>query len=178
MDEHIYKSHNKTLLMYHFVFPVKYRRKIFTKEVSETLKEVCQKIGDVYEMKFIEIGMEEEHVHMLVQGIPTMSVSEMVMKIKSITAREIYKKYPQSKKERPFALRLFDRSANGCSVAIRLNDCAGKQSNPLYFLKHFYDCGFCALWHFVNFIYELSISEKFVKIIFYIRRKSTDFCSS
>lgn len=68
MDEHIYKNHNKTLLLYHFVFPVKYRRKIFTKEVGEKLKEVCERIGEAYEMKFIEIGMEEDHVHMLVQG--------------------------------------------------------------------------------------------------------------
>ena len=99
MDEHIYKAHNKTLLLYHFVFPVKYRRKIFTDEVSEKLKEVCTGIGEAYEMRFIEIGMEEDHVHMLVQGIPAMSVTQMVMKIKSITAREIYRAYPRIRKE-------------------------------------------------------------------------------
>ena len=99
MDEHIYKAHNKTLLLYHFVFPVKYRRKIFTDEVSEKLKEVCTGIGEAYEMRFIEIGMEEDHVHMLVQGIPSMSVTQMVMKIKSITAREIYRAYPRIRKE-------------------------------------------------------------------------------
>ena len=99
MDEHIYKAHNKTLLLYHFVFPVKYRRKIFTDEVSEKLKEVCTGIGEAYEMRFIEIGMEEDNVHMLVQGIPSMSVTQMVMKIKSITAREIYRAYPRIRKE-------------------------------------------------------------------------------
>lgn len=72
------------------VFPVKYRRKIFTEEVGNKLKEVC---------KGIEKGMEEDHVHMLVQGIPTMSVSQMVKTIKSITAREIFKAYPRIKKE-------------------------------------------------------------------------------
>ena len=81
------------------VFPVKYRRKIFTEEVSEKLKEVCIGIGQAYEMRFVEIGMEEDHVHMLVQGIPTMSVSQIVKIIKSITAREIFKTYPRIKKE-------------------------------------------------------------------------------
>ena len=81
------------------VFPVKYRRKIFTEEVGNKLKEVCEGIGMAYEMKFVEIGMEEDHVHMLVQGIPTMSVSQMVKTIKSITAREIFKAYPRIKKE-------------------------------------------------------------------------------
>lgn len=99
MDEHIYKEHNKTLLLYHMVFPVKYRRKIFTEEVGNKLKEVCKGIGMAYEMKFVEIGMEEDLVHMLVQGIPTMSVSQMVKTIKSITAREIFKAYPRIKKE-------------------------------------------------------------------------------
>ena len=40
-DEHIYKSHNKTLLLYHFVFPSKYRREVFSKDVEQTLIEVC-----------------------------------------------------------------------------------------------------------------------------------------
>lgn len=98
-DEHIYRQHNKTLLLYHLVLPVKYRRKIFTKEVSEKLKVVCEKISECYEIRFVEIGMEEDHVHMLVQGEPAMSVSVMVKTIKSITAREIFAAYPKIRKE-------------------------------------------------------------------------------
>lgn len=98
-EEHLYRQHNKTLLLYHLVLPVKYRRKIFTEEVSTKLKEVCEKISECYEMRFIEIGMEEDHVHMLVQGEPTMSVSVMVKTIKSITAREIFAAYPKIRKE-------------------------------------------------------------------------------
>ena len=85
MDEHIYKSHNKTLLMYHLVFPAKYRRKIFIHEVEESLKEICLGIEQRYELRFIEIGLEKDHVHFLVQGIPTMAVSKIVTIIKSIT---------------------------------------------------------------------------------------------
>ena len=54
-EEHIYKSHNKTLLLYHLVFPAKYRRKVFTKEVSERLKEICKGIEENYEINQIEI---------------------------------------------------------------------------------------------------------------------------
>ncbi len=43
--------------------------------------------------------MEEDHVHMLVQGIPTVSVTKIVTIIKSITAREIFKQYPRIRKE-------------------------------------------------------------------------------
>ena len=98
-DRHIFKRHNKTLLLYHIVFPVKYRRSTLTPEVEVTLKDICIEIGICYEMVFVEIGADENHVHFLVQGIPSMSVSEMVLKIKSVTARGIFKKHPEVKKK-------------------------------------------------------------------------------
>ncbi len=85
--------------MYHLVFPAKYRRKIFTREVEESLKEICLGIEQRYELRFIEIGLEEDHVHFLVQGIPTMAVSKIVTTIKSITAREIFKRHPKIRRE-------------------------------------------------------------------------------
>ena len=97
-DKHVHKRHNKTLLLYHIVFPVKYRRTVLAPEVEITLKDVCLEIGVCYEMNFVEIGADDNHVHFLVQGIPSMSVSEMVGKIKSITAREIFKKHIEIKK--------------------------------------------------------------------------------
>lgn len=97
-DKHIYKRHNKTLLLYHIVFPVKYRRSVLTPEVENSLKDICLEIGICHEINFVEIGADENHVHYLVQGIPKMSVSEMVGKIKSITGRELFKKHPEIKK--------------------------------------------------------------------------------
>jgi len=81
------------------VFPAKYRRKVFTPEVEETLKEICVGIEQRYEIRFVEIGLEENHVHMLVQGIPTMPVTKLVTIIKSLTAREIFRKYPKIRRE-------------------------------------------------------------------------------
>ena len=98
MSEHIFKSHNKTLLMYHMVFPVKYRRKVFTKEIEKTLVQVCIEISKRYEINFLEIGNDKDHVHFLIQGIPTMSVSKIVQIVKSITAREIFLKHKKVKK--------------------------------------------------------------------------------
>ena len=86
MSEHIIKSHKKNLLLYHLVCPAKYRRDVFSSDVEETLKNVCLKIGAMYEMNFIEIGADENHVHFLVQGVPVLSPSRIVQIIKSITA--------------------------------------------------------------------------------------------
>ena len=98
MSEHILKRHNKSLLLYHIVCPSKYRRKTFNKEVEKTLKEICIEISKRYEINFIEIGSDEDHVHFLVQGVPIQSPRDIVQTIKSITAREIFKIHPEAKK--------------------------------------------------------------------------------
>ena len=84
-------------MLYHLVCPVKYRRKVFTKEVEETLKAVCQEISHRYEMHFVEIGSDEDHVHFLIQSVPMMRPKTMVQTIKSITAKEIFNLHPEVK---------------------------------------------------------------------------------
>ena len=98
MLEHIKKRHNVSLLIYHLVCPAKYRRKIFTEGVSNTLKETCLELGLRYEINFLEIGTDEDYVHFLIQTIPNKSATEIVTIIKSITAKQIYKNHPEVKK--------------------------------------------------------------------------------
>ena len=85
--------------MYHLVFPAKYRRVVFDEEVDEVLKEVCLGLERRYEVKFLEIGTDKDHVHFLVQSVPGYSVTKVVRIIKSVTAREIFKRCPQVKKK-------------------------------------------------------------------------------
>lgn len=96
-DKHIYKKHNKTAILYHIVCPVRYRRKIITEKVSISLRKVCIEISKRHEIHFLEIGADEDHVHFLVQSVPTISPKEIVQIIKSITAREIFKIHPEVK---------------------------------------------------------------------------------
>ena len=85
--------------MYHIVCVAKYRRLVITEEVDSVLKSVCIEISKRYEIRFLEIGAEADHVHFLVQSVPTYSPTMIAAKIKSITAREIFAKVPSVKKE-------------------------------------------------------------------------------
>ncbi|HAR95441.1 MAG TPA: IS200/IS605 family transposase [Deltaproteobacteria bacterium] len=98
MSEYIHKSHNVTVLIYHLVFPAKYRRAVFDEHVDGVMKDVCIEIEDRYQMKFLEIGTDKDHVHFLVQSVPTYPVTKIVSTIKSLTAREIFKRCPNVKK--------------------------------------------------------------------------------
>ena len=97
MSEHIVKRHNKTLLLFHLVCPVKYRRKVFTESVELTLKETCLEISERYEIHFVEIGSDEDHVHFLIQTVPLMLPTRFVQTTKSITAKEIFRVHPEVK---------------------------------------------------------------------------------
>ena len=97
MSEHVNKRHNKTLLLYHIVVPLKYRKDIINKDIGESLKDICVEISERYEMHFVEIGYEPDHVHFLVQSVPTVSVSELCRKLKSITAKRLFERHPEIK---------------------------------------------------------------------------------
>ena len=99
MSDPVHKSHNISVLMYHVVCPAKYRRAVFTPGVEQVLKAVCLEIEKRYEIKFLEIGVDEDHVHFLVQSVPTYSPTKIVRVIKSITAREIFRQVPVVKQQ-------------------------------------------------------------------------------
>jgi len=99
MSEYIHKSHNVSVLLYHIVCPAKYRRVIFDDEVDQELKAVCLEIAKRYEIEFLEIGVDKDHVHFLVQSVPMYSAKKIVQTIKSITAREIFQRVPSVKKK-------------------------------------------------------------------------------
>ncbi len=83
--------------MYHIVCPSKYRRTVFSQLVDAKLKEICAEIQKRYEITFLEIGTDADHVHFLVQSVPQYSAKQLVQIIKSVTAREIFKACPQVK---------------------------------------------------------------------------------
>ena len=99
MSEYIHKSHNVSVLLYHFVCPAKYRRVVFSTEVDHSLKEICIEISRRYEITFIEIGTDADHVHFLIQSVPTMSPTRIIQAVKSITAKEIFKRNPEVKQK-------------------------------------------------------------------------------
>ncbi len=95
----IHKSHNVSVLLYHAVFPAKYRRVVFDDSVEQVLRSVCLEISLRYEIEFIEIGTDGDHVHFLLQSVPTYSPTKIITLLKSLVAREVFKRCPLVKKK-------------------------------------------------------------------------------
>ena len=94
MSTFIRKSHNVSVLLYHMVCGSKYRRAVFNADVDTALREVCLEIALRHEIAFLEIGTDRDHVHFLMQSVPTYSPTKIVRVVKSITAREIFRRVP------------------------------------------------------------------------------------
>lgn len=93
-------SHNVSNLVYHFVCPAKYRRVVFDGSVEESLRQICEGIELRYEwIEFLEIGVDKDHVHFLIQSTPDHSPSEIIRTVKSLTARRIFAEHPEVKKK-------------------------------------------------------------------------------
>ncbi len=84
---------------YHLVFPVKYRKALLLPKVEEAILEIGREISERYEIEFEEIGCDRDHIHILCSFHPKYSIGEVVRKFKSITARELFNRYPELRKE-------------------------------------------------------------------------------
>ena len=98
MGKYIYKSHNVSILLYHLVCPIKYRKLVLTDKVSSELRLICAEISHRYELEFIEIGLDGDHVHFLIQSVPMYSPTRICRIVKSLTARELFRRCPEVKK--------------------------------------------------------------------------------
>ena len=90
----VFKMHD------HFVFVTKYRRKVFTKEVIDDLRGIFAKVCADFEAELVEFDGEDDHVHLLVNYPPKVSISILVNSLKGVSSRLVRKKnYPSIRKK-------------------------------------------------------------------------------
>ncbi len=83
-------THHVYRLMYHFVWIPKYRQKVFKEPYRAILKGIIQKIGYDYDIDIIELEIPENHIHMVVHGMPKMSLSDVMQIIKSLSRESFF----------------------------------------------------------------------------------------
>ena len=93
-------DHSAYQIHYHFVTPVKYRKAIFgSPDREQTLLQICSEIEKRYSIKFEQIGVDTNHIHYVLSAAPKFSPSQIIRVVKSIAARELFKKHPDLKRE-------------------------------------------------------------------------------
>jgi putative transposase len=86
-------------LKYHLVWVPKYRKHILGGEVSVFLKEVFKRISEEYGFKIDVMEVVEDHIHVFLEAPPKYSPAQLVQMLKSISAKEVFKKFPELRKQ-------------------------------------------------------------------------------
>ena len=86
-------------LKYHLVWIPKYRKHILEKEISDYLKEVFRQIAEEYGLGIDTLEVMEDHVHIFVEAPPKYSPAQVVQIMKSISAREVFKRFPKLRRQ-------------------------------------------------------------------------------
>jgi putative transposase len=86
-------------LKYHLVWIPKYRRHILVGEVAQYAKEVLWRIADEYGFWVDVMEVMEDHVHVFLEAPPRYSPAEVVQIMKSISARELFRRFPRLREQ-------------------------------------------------------------------------------
>ena len=86
-------------LKYHLVWIPKYRKHVLDKGVSNYLKTIFDKIAEEHDFKIDTMEVMEDHVHIFVEAPPRYSPAQVVQILKSVSGREVFKKFPKLRKQ-------------------------------------------------------------------------------
>ena len=92
------KTHSKHELKYHFVWCPKYRKIILKGNIGNYISKLIYEIAERYDFEVIELGVMDDRVHMFVVAPPDIAPSELIQRVKSITARMVFSRFPSVKK--------------------------------------------------------------------------------
>ena len=97
MSEYKSTSHCKYLCQYHIIFCPKFRYSVLKGDIETSLKEILMDVADRYKYEIIQMEVMTDHIHIFVSAKPTVAPIDIVRIFKSITAIELFKKYPELK---------------------------------------------------------------------------------
>ena len=84
---------------YHLVWSPKYRKAILQGTIAARLRELFTEIAEAYDITIEEIEVRVDHVHIFCSFPPRLSISQVITRFKSLSARAIFKEHPQVKKQ-------------------------------------------------------------------------------
>ena len=98
-DEIWHWYHNVSEPYYHIQLTIKYRKALLNEKTEKVIIETTKSLKERYAMEVTHIGFDKNHVHFLCKFLPKYSGGQIIRLLKSITAREVFNKVPEIKRE-------------------------------------------------------------------------------
>ena len=103
-------SHSIFNLKIHLIVVVAYRRKVISSSIMHTLRETITEVCESFSVNVLEFSGEMDHVHLLLEIVPTIRISDLVRTIKSVTSRRVREKHWYEIKSKLWGKRFWTRS--------------------------------------------------------------------
>jgi len=94
-----YWHHHVSECYYHIQLTIKYRRSVFEGEIEAEMIGIMAGFKDRYYIDVQTVGYDKNHVHILCRFLPKYSGGQVIRIIKSITARKLFEKFPDLKRQ-------------------------------------------------------------------------------
>jgi putative transposase len=111
------ECHSVTLLYTHLVYVTKYRKNLFNLQHLNRIQEVVNGVAKKMNFKVVEFNGESNHVHILIEYPPKLSISQITNSLKGVSSRYLRKEYPELKKDKAlWSPSYFAVSSGGCPI--------------------------------------------------------------
>ncbi len=84
---------------YHIVWCVKYRKQVLTGPLADDLKELLLQIAQENNFSIEQMEIMPDHVHLFITATPNHLIASMIKALKGVSARFLFKKHPELKKQ-------------------------------------------------------------------------------
>ena len=115
-------AHTKHKLMYHLVWIPKYRKRVLEGSILRRLEELFKECADMNRWRIDELNIQPDHVHMLIQLRPNVSVSKAVQFLKGGSSRIIREEFPELREflwgDSFWADGYFAETAGSCNIEV------------------------------------------------------------
>ena len=91
-------SHTVSRLAVHIVWVTKYRYHVLKGEIQKRCRMLLVQICDAEDVRIVKGVVSKDHVHMLLEYPPSLSVSDLVKRLKGRTSRLLQQEFPELQK--------------------------------------------------------------------------------
>jgi len=84
-------SHSKYLLKAHLILVVKYRKKLLVNDMDDVMKQALFEVGPLSDFEIEVMETDEDHVHLLLNYSPKLSIASIVNRLKGMSTNRIWK---------------------------------------------------------------------------------------
>ncbi|MBE9064480.1 IS200/IS605 family transposase [cf. Phormidesmis sp. LEGE 11477] len=113
------ERHSVTDLKIHLICITKYRSKVFTDEGLECIELAMRSVADAMKFRILEFNGEADHVHVLLEFPPKLSVSVLAKHLKGVSSRAYNKAgYPKPAPNTLWSPSYFASSVGGAPLNV------------------------------------------------------------